>query len=103
MFFQNGLELPDLDTMSIYPTLVGGFPNAFIEMDLADAGDVLRTLRDVQSLADWNKMRDRYAILRNSARLWPLYDWFTQWNVENRGLDAGYFDLSYYDLLDTVY
>jgi hypothetical protein len=52
LFFQNGLELPDLYTMSIYPTLVGGFPNAFMEMDLADAGDILRTLRDVQSLAD---------------------------------------------------
>jgi len=103
LFFQNGLELPDLDTMSIYPALVGGFPNAFMEMDLADTGDFLRTLRDVQSLAGWNKLRDRYAILRNSARLWPLYDWFTQWNFKNRGLDAGYLDLSYYDLLDTVY
>lgn len=103
LFFQNGLELPDLYTMSIYPTIIGGFPNYFMEMDLADAGDFLRTLRDVQSLADWNKLRDSYAILRNSARLWSLYDWFTQWNLDNRGIEAGYLDLSYYDLFDTVY
>ena len=103
LFFQNGLELPDLYTMSIYPAIVGGFPNYFLEMDLAQAGDFLRTLRDVRSLADWNKLRDRYAILRNSARFWPLYDWFTQWNFDNRGIEAGYLDLSYYDLFDSVY
>jgi len=103
LFFQNGLELPDLYTMSIYPTIVGGFPNYFMEMDLADSADFLRGLRDVQSLADWIKLRDRYGILRNSARFWPLYDWFTRWNLENRGAAAGYLDLSYYDLLDSVY
>ena len=103
LFFQNGLELPDLYTMSIYPTIVGGFPNYFMEMDLADSADFLRGLRDVQSLADWNKLRDRYGILRNSARFWPLYDWFTRWNFQNRGIAAGYLDLSYYDLLDSVY
>ena len=103
LFFQNGLELPDLYTMSIYPTLVGGFPNYFMEMDLTEAGDFLRGLRDVQSLADWNKLRDRYGVLRNSARLWPLYDWLTQWNFDNRGIEAGYLDLSYYDLFDSVY
>jgi hypothetical protein len=48
-------------------------------------------------------LRDRYAILRNSARLWPVYDWLTQWNFNNRGIDAGTLDLSYYDLLDSVY
>src|SRR5665811_1862540 len=69
-----------LYTMSIYPTVIGGFPNYFLEMDLSEAGDFLRGLRDVQSLADWNRLRDRYGILRNDARFWSTYDWFTQWN-----------------------
>ncbi len=103
LVFQNGESLPDLYTMSIYPTLIGGFPNYLMEMNLAEAGDFLRRLRDVQSLSDWNKLRDRYGILRNSARFWPLYDWFTQWNFANRGDEAGYMDLSYYDLFDSVY
>ena len=72
-------------------------------MDLAEAGNFLRGLRDVQSLDDWNKLRDRYGILRNSARFWPTYDWFTKWNVENRGVEAGYLDLTYYDLFNSVY
>lgn len=103
LLFQDGQELPDLYTMSIYPTVIGGFPNYFLEMDLAQAGDFLRGLRDVRSLADWNRLRDRYGILRNDARFWSTYDWFAEWNVANRGIKAGYLDLSYYDLFDSVY
>ncbi len=103
ILFQDGQALPHLYTMSIYPTVIGGFPNYFMEMDLRQAGDFLRGLRDVRSLADWNALRDRYGILRNDARLWATYDWFTEWNTRHRGIEAGYLDLSYYDLFDSVY
>ena len=103
ILFQDGQALPHLYTMSIYPTVIGGFPNYFLEMDLAQASDFLRGLRDVRSLTDWNRLRDRYGILRNDARFWATYDWFTAWNVKNRGIEAGYLDLSYYDLFDSVY
>jgi mono/diheme cytochrome c family protein len=103
ILFQNGEKLPHLYTMSIYPTIVGGFPNYFLEMDLSQAGDFLRRLRDVQTLKDWNRLRDRYGILRNNARFWETYDWFTTWNEKHRGIYAGYLDLSYYDLFDSVY
>ena len=89
--------------MSIYPTVIGGFPNYFLELNLDQAGDFLNRLRDVQSLEDWNRVRDRYGILRNNARFWDTYDWFTQWNEKNRGIKSGYLDLSYYDLYDSVY
>lgn len=103
ILFQNGQKLPDLYTMSIYPTIIGGFPNYFLEMKLDQADDFLRGLRDVKSLHDWNHLRDRYGILRNDARFWDTYDWFTHWNEKHRGIKAGYLDLSYYDLYDTVY
>jgi len=103
ILFQNGQALPRLYTMSIYPTIVGGFPNYFMEMNLREAASFLRGLRDVETLQDWNRLRDRYGILRNDARFWETYDWFTAWNEKHRGIDAGYLDLSYYDLFDSVY
>ena len=103
ILFEDGQELPDLYTMSIYPTLIGGFPNYFLEMSLSQAEDFLRGLRDVRSQADWNRLRDRYGILRNDERFWATYDWFAQWNTDNRGVEAGYLDLSYYDLYDSIY
>ncbi len=101
--FENGVAQPELNTLSIYPGVIGGFPNLFIDLDLKDAAGFLRGLRDVETLEDWNRLRDRYATLRNSADFWPLYDWFNAWNEETRGIDAGLLDLSYYDLFDTVY
>ena len=103
ILFQNGLELPLLYTMSIYPTIIGGFPNYFLEMSLRQSGDFLRRLRDVETLKDWNRLRYRYGILRNDPRFWETYDWFTLWNEKHRGIYAGYLDLSYYDLFDSVY
>lgn len=103
MFFQNGEALPDEDTMSVYPTIVGGFPNLIMELDLAQAPAFLKELRSVQTLEDWNVLRNRYGVLRNSAGFWPALDWLNAWNFSHRGEEAGYLDLSYYDLLDTVY
>jgi hypothetical protein len=103
LVFQNGEALPDEYTMSVYPTIVGGFPNLFLELDLAQAPAFLKELRSVRTLDGWNALRNRYGILRNSERFWPALDWFNDWNFKHRSEEAGYLDLSYYDLLDTVY
>ncbi|WP_233490277.1 fatty acid cis/trans isomerase [Thiocapsa marina] len=97
LVFQNGQALPDEDTLSVYPTLVNGFPNLFIDLDLADAGRFLTDLRAVENKDDWNRFASRYGVLRDSARFWPFYDWINRWNDEHRGDAAGWLDLSYYD------
>jgi len=103
ILFENGEALPDLDTMSVYEDVVGGFPNLFVELDLAQAADFVRELGAVETLEDFLAFRDKYAVLRNSAEFWETYDWFNAWNFEHRGTAAGVFDLSYYDLFDHVY
>ena len=103
ILFENGEALPDLDTMSVYEDVVGGFPNLFVELDLAQAADFVRELGAVETLEDFLAFRDKYAVLRNSAKFWETYDWFNAWNFEHRGTAAGVLDLSYYDLFDHVY
>ena len=97
LVFQDGQALPDLYSLSAYPTIINGFPNLFVHLDLDQAGPFLDDLRNVQSTADWERFTARYAILRNSARLWPFYDWINDWNAGHRHDAAGYLDLSYYD------
>jgi hypothetical protein len=101
LMFQNGQALPEEDTLSLYPTLVNGFPNLFIDLDLADAQRFLADLRAVGSSDDWKRFAARYAILRNSPHFWAFYDWINRWNLENRGDAAGWLDLSYYDAPET--
>lgn len=101
LMFQNGQALPDEDTLSLYPTLVNGFPNLFVDLDLADAQRFLADLRAVESSDDWKGFAARYGILRNSPQFWAFYDWINRWNLENRGDSAGWLDLSYYDTPET--
>ena len=103
LLFQNGEQLPDLYTLSVYPTIVGGFPNLFMEFDLSQASAFIQEMRNVESLDDYLDFRDRYAVLRNQENFWKTYDWFNAWNFEHRREEAGVFDLSYYDLFDSVY
>ena len=58
---------------------------------------------ELKDAEDWTDLKYKFGILRNSERFWPMYDWFNEWNFSHRGIEAGYLDLSYYDLLDSVY
>jgi hypothetical protein len=97
LVFRDGQALPDEDTLSVYPTLVNGFPNLFVDLDLADAPQFLVDLRGVESSEDWERFVARYGIRRTSEGFWPFYDWINRWNVEHRGDAAGWLDLTYYD------
>jgi hypothetical protein len=98
LMFQDGQALPELYSLSAYPTIVNGFPNLFVDLDMERAGPFLGALRGIENKADWERFKARYGILRNSARLWPFYDWINGWNREHRKSAAGYLDLSYYDV-----
>lgn len=97
LVFENGEALPKKDSMSVYPTLVNGFPNLFVDLDLQDASAFLSDLNAVASAADWKAFKTRYGILRNSGQFWDFYDWINAWNFKQRGDVAGWLDLTYYD------
>jgi len=97
LLFQNGQAMPEEDTMSVYRTLVNGFPNLFVDLDLTRAPGFLSDLSSVRTEEDWHRLESRYAILRNSEQFWPFYDWLNDWNFSNRGDEAGWLDLIYYD------
>ena len=90
--------MPQLYSLSAYPNVINGFPNLFVALDLDQAAPFLAGLSAVASPADWEGFKERYGILRNSAQLWPFYDWITDWNFKHRRGAAGYLDLSYYDV-----
>lgn len=101
LVFQNGQAMPEKDSMSVYPTLVNGFPNLFVDLDLEDAPQFLVDLKAVESADDWTAFKARYGILRNSEAFWPFYDWINAWNFAERGDLAGWLDLTYYDAPET--
>lgn len=103
VFDENGARQPELDTMSAYRGLVGDFPNLIIELKLEEASAFLTALSAVSTKEEWSAWKNKYGTLRNTAAFWPLLDWLTDWNFQNRQPDAGYFDLKYYMLLDSMH
>ncbi|QDT28024.1 fatty acid cis/trans isomerase [Gimesia panareensis] len=103
VFDENGARQPELDTMSVYRGLVGDFPNLIIDLKIKDVAAFLTELNDVSTPEKWTAWKNRYGTHRNTAAFWPMLDWLTDWNFQNRQPDAGYFDLKYYMLLDSKY
>ncbi|MBN71760.1 MAG: hypothetical protein CME32_21065 [Gimesia sp.] len=103
VFDENGARQPELDTMSAYNGLVGDFPNLIVDLKIEDASACLTELNAISTTEEWTAWKNKYGTLRNSAAFWPLLDWLTDWNFQNRQPDAGYFDLKYYMLLDSRY
>ncbi|WP_462321580.1 fatty acid cis/trans isomerase [Halochromatium sp.] len=101
LVFENGEAMPKKDSMSVYPTLVNGFPNLFVDLDLEDAPGFLVDLSAVETSDDWTAFKKRYGILRNSSEFWSFYDWINAWNFDQRGDLAGWLDLTYYDAPET--
>ncbi len=101
LVFENGEAMPKKDSMSVYPTLVNGFPNLFVDLDLNDAPGFLVDLTAVETKDDWTAFEERYGILRNSDAFWAFYDWINAWNFAERGALAGWLDLTYYDAPET--
>ena len=97
LLFQDGEAMPEKDSMSAYRTLVNGFPNLFVDLDLKQASAFLTDLSAVATRADWTRFEARYGILRNSEAFWHFYDWINDWNFKTRGDLAGWLDLTYYD------
>ncbi|MCA9022036.1 MAG: fatty acid cis/trans isomerase, partial [Planctomycetaceae bacterium] len=103
VFDENGARQPELDTMSVYNGLVGDFPNLIIDLKLEEASAFLTGLNAISTSEEWTAWKNKYGTLRNTAAFWPMLDWLTDWNFQNRQPDAGYFDLKYYMLLDSTY
>jgi hypothetical protein len=103
VFDENGARQPELDTMSVYEGLIGDFPNLLIDLKIDQAPAFLAELNAISTAADWQTWKNKYGTLRNTASFWPLLDWLNDWNFTNRQPDAGYFDLRYYMLLDSIF
>jgi hypothetical protein len=59
LVFANSAPLYDRFSLSVYPTLVNGFPNLFVDLPMEQARDFLADLRAVESRSDWEALKSR--------------------------------------------
>ncbi len=94
---------PERDQIVAIPGFSGFESHLFIDLSYADAAPFLRDLAGVTTLNDWQAVRTRYAIARNSQRFWPFVDWLHHWMERNMPVEAALLELRFYDKDETPF
>lgn len=103
LFSEKQLRDRSRDTLSLYPGMIGDYPEMFLDVPLSGAEAFLRRLQGVtadNAAAVLAAIRDDFAITRDSTAFWPFVDWLHEYMVSNAGdyIGAGILDLSEFDL-----
>jgi hypothetical protein len=96
MFDEESRRQPELDTLSIYPGLIGSYPNFMFEVPLAQIEDFANALRAVNSREQFEAVVARYGLMRSDPRIWTNFEWFNDYMRQTRPIEAGVYDLSRY-------
>jgi hypothetical protein len=102
-FTEDLTRAPERDTISVYRGALGDYPELFLDIGLSSSQDFLQR---VQSLNVNNykevlgKLKQDYAIRRNSAEFWPFVDWLHDQiaKADDGYIASGILDLSKYDI-----
>ncbi len=109
------VRAPERDTLSIYNGVVGDRPELFLDIPLTTRtvrGQAVGAKEFLELIQQMNKdnhqtimakIKDQYAVKRNSSEFWPFYDWIHNWMVHHDNsfgpgvVYAGVLDLLRYD------
>jgi fatty acid cis/trans isomerase CTI len=94
IFEEKDTLLPDEDTLSVVPGLIGAYPNALFAVDERDLPDFVRQIEQLQQRADFDALARRYAVKRWDPTFWDYSD---RLHADHRAADpvhAGLFDFN---------
>ena len=89
--------LPDLFYVSLYPGILGSYPNTFYSLKEAELSEFVQLLSNLKSEEDYAKLLDRWGIRRNQEDFWSYTDWLHQWYLKEQPLQAGIIDLNRFE------
>ena len=96
MFNEEKRREPDDDTMTVYPGLLGSYPNFFFEVPLAEIEDFTRALHSANSEQAYREIVSHYGLPRMHPAIWDNFQWFVDHQRQAEPLEAGVYDLSRY-------
>ena len=94
---ESGRRDPQIDSLSIFPGYVGSFPNLFFTVQEAELSEFVSMIENMRTPADYEMLKQRWAISRTNKDFWKYSDWFYYNAQAVNPSDAGLFDLTRYD------
>jgi hypothetical protein len=96
MFNEEQRRQPGEDTLTIYPGLIGSYPNYMFEVPLQQIEAFASELHSVDSRASFETFVVRYGLMRSNPEIWANFEWFIDYMRANSPIEAGVYDLSRY-------
>jgi hypothetical protein len=94
IFDEKATLLPDEDTLSVVPGLIGAYPNALFEVDERDLPDFVQHIERLRHREDFDALARLYAVKRWDPAFWEYSD---RLHADHRAADpvrAGLFDFN---------
>jgi len=96
MFDENDRRERDKDTLTIYPGLLGSYPNYMFHVPLEKIEDFTESLHAVQTSEQFAQLATEFGLMRTNPEIWANFQWFVDYMRKTRPLEAGVYDLSRY-------
>jgi hypothetical protein len=96
LFEQNRL-LPEEDSLTVVPGVLGAYPAAFFELDEAKLPQFIEAVQRLQSEADYDRLLGRYGVRRNAPQFWVVSDWWHEQLQRQSGVEAGVLDYNRFE------
>ena len=102
MFDENDRRERDQDTLTIYPGLLGSYPNFMFHVPLDKIEAFTGGLHAVQSPEQFTALASEFGLMRTNPDIWTQFQWFVDYMRATRPLEAGVYDLSRYKKLSNL-
>ncbi|MEM8731937.1 MAG: fatty acid cis/trans isomerase [Pseudomonadota bacterium] len=96
IFNESSRREPDDDLITVFPGLIGSYPNFFFRVDRADLADFAQSLAGIRTQDDWMATVAQYGVRRTSPAFWAVSDRIHGlFQIQSPG-EAGILDLNRY-------
>lgn len=89
--------LPDSFYVTLYPGILGSYPNTFYSLKEAELSEFVQFLSSIKSEQDYTELLDRWGVRRHQDSFWSYADWLYDWYVKNQPLQAGIIDFNRFE------
>ncbi|MEM1155445.1 MAG: fatty acid cis/trans isomerase [Pseudomonadota bacterium] len=96
MFDETERRRPELDTLTVYPGLLGSYVNYMFHVPAQDIEKFTEAMQAVASAKDFSNLAREYGLPRSHPEIWDNFQWFFEYMQATAPLEAGIYDLNRY-------
>lgn len=99
ILFQESSRIPESDTLTVTPGIVGSYPNFFFSVKKDRLEEFVQLARKASIERKPEQFYSRFGIRRTNPEIWLYSDWFNKKYKQISGIEAGLLDMNRYENL----